>query len=244
MSGWTVTQPSGSSSIRAGDDQFRSDKSVIDRALNTELYFDAVTSASSNSGGLARPGIARAFFGTRASLVTPNSADSAGRLYYSTDLESLHYLAASSHSTIVGGAMPYGARAVSVPNQGFASGTSSAISFSAEDHDVGGFFSATSTRMNVASVGSGRYVLSGFYEWRDSVHSGSYRRLAIRKNGSPIVAAASSGTLVGGPITLNVHAIDHSSSTTHFYELVLQHDAGVQLVGSDGTGAFSIQRIS
>jgi hypothetical protein len=232
---------SGSSSIRLGDDQIRSDKSVLDKALNHELYFDAVTSASSLSGGIARPGIARAYFGTRASLATPNSADSEGRLVVSTDLESLHYLNASSHSTLVFGRLPWGAKAAGPVPTGSAS--SSAITWQGETFDVGAMFSAGSTRINLTSAGSGRYLINAHYQFLESVHSGSYRRMSVFRNGTINLASASASTLQAGPIDLNVSTVESSSASTWFYEVFVAHDAGVTLGSSDVTGSFSVQRL-
>ena len=107
-SAFSASQPSGSSSIRQGDDLIRSDKSILEAVLNDEHYFTPQTSASSASGGIHRMGSARVFAGGRSLITTPASADSAGRLYYSTDLGSLHYFAASSHTTISHGARPLG----------------------------------------------------------------------------------------------------------------------------------------
>lgn len=240
-SAWSKDQPSGSSSIRDGDDTIRSDKSVLQATLDQEHYFTPQTSASSASGGIHRPGSGRVFFGTRASLATPSSADSAGRLFFATDTASLHYLAASSHSTIAGGSEPVGAKG-RVPNTNVASGGGgTAIAFSTEDYDVGGMFTAGGSI--ITSTESGRYLVTGWLSYVNSVHSGTIREMWVTAGGD-IVAKASSGTQSGStrPICLNVATVVTAASGAAF-QLLTYQDSGVQLGASDMSGSLAVQKI-
>lgn len=99
-SGYTTTAPASGDLISAGDDEIRSSKSYIRAVLDDEHYF-TTASASSLSGGVHKRGSARIFSGARASLTTPSSADSHGRLYYAEDTGGLHFIATSSMSTIL-----------------------------------------------------------------------------------------------------------------------------------------------
>lgn len=247
-SGFTATVPSGTSSIRHGDDEIRSTKSLMQAVINDEHYF-ALDSASSVSGGIHRKGSARVFTVARASLVTPASADSDGRLVYTTDLESLHILNTSSHSTINWGKRPCGAKGETVfagagAPVSFPSGSTTSCNYDGASYDVGGFFDvAVPSRFNLASAGSGRYMLTANVVFRESVHSGAVRRCAIRKNGTVTLAEASGQTLQTGAIGLACSAMDLSSATTNWYELVLHHDAGVSLLSSHVSTTFAIAKL-
>jgi hypothetical protein len=249
-SAWSNSIPSGASSIRHGDDEIRSTKSFVQNLIDSEHYFN-LDSASSASGGVHRQGSARIFVNaTRASLATPASADSKGRLAYCEDTESLHYLGTSSHSTLLGGSQPYGAFGNVVFAGGgapsnFASGSTTSLNMDGVGYEVGDFFDVgTPSRFNVASTGSGRYLLTANVQFKESVHSGAVRRLAIRKNGlSTTLAEASGQTLQTGSISLSCSAIDMSSSTTHWYEAVIYHDAGVSLNSSHVSFNFAIAKL-
>jgi hypothetical protein len=246
---WSNSIPSGASSIRHGDDEIRSTKSFVQNLIDSEHYFN-LDSASSASGGVHKQGSARVFVTTRASLATPASADSAGRLVFTTDLESLHYLGASSHSTIIGGSQPYGAfgnvvfAGAGAPAN-FGSGSTTSLNMDGVSYEVGDFFDAgTPSRFNVASTGSGRYLLTANVQFKESVHTGAVRRVAIRKNGLATTLAEASGqTLQTGSISLSCSAIDMSSSTTHWYEAVIYHDAGVSLNSSHVSFNFAIAKL-
>ena len=207
-SGYSKNQPSGSSSIRDGDDMLRSDKSILEAALNDEHYFTPQTSASSASGGIHRKGSARVFTGTRASLATPSSADSDGRLYYATDTESLHIIQTSSHSTIYGGSQPFGARAYSATTSHSGSETTLAVIMATEDFDVGGFFSAGSHAMTVPSGASGRYLVIAQINF-PSPHTGTARRIALTRAGTTntLITASALTSTATAPITVNLSYI-------------------------------------
>jgi hypothetical protein len=106
-SGWTLTNPENSDLASAGASEIRSAKSSIASVINDEHYFN-LDSASSLSGGVHRAGSARVFAGTRAALAVPSSADSSNRLYYATDTDRLHFLGASSNTTIGNSSQPIG----------------------------------------------------------------------------------------------------------------------------------------
>lgn len=243
-SGFSRNQPSGDSSIRLGDDLIRSDKSIFEETLNSEHYFTPQTAASSLSGGVHRHGSGRMFSGTRASLVTPSSADSEGRLFYATEYSALLYVGTSSTSTIVGGSQPYGATVVSATGA-LASSATTAIVFSVEDYDVGGFFSANSSRLVLYSAGSGRYLITGSISFLDSGKTGARREAAIRFAGASggTLAIASGSTHDGGAVNLSVSGMHYSATSNRYYELAVYQDTGVSLTTSEYTASFSIARL-
>jgi hypothetical protein len=240
-SSWNSTQPSGSSSIRQGDDLIRADKVLVQSVLADEHYFDG-TSASSLSGGVHKKGSARVFTGTRASLATPASADSDGRLYYSTDLGSLHVLQASSHSTLVGGSRPFGAKAVLT---GQARGSGAAISTwsSAGGYDVGGFLNVSVASLTVPAGLAGHYMLAASVMFPSDA-TGSSKSIAIVEgnafNNNKIVAAASANSGFQGATWLSCTGIEQASAGS-YYNVFVFHDAGSPSIGS---AYFSIQKFA
>lgn len=226
-SGFSNAQPSGLSSIRLGDDLIRADKVVLEAVLNDEHYFTPQTSASSLSGGVHKAGSARIFSGLRASLSTPASADSSGRLYYATDTESLHFYGASSTSTINWGRAVPGAIGVSATTN-VASGTSVPAVLSAELYDVGGFFTAGGSRMTVPSGFSGLYLLTGHAQF-PSLHTGTRRSIALVAGGLtvPVHATNSIGTHNGaGDISLSVSHVRQLADGDSVSLLVYQDSGG------------------
>lgn len=241
-SSWSVNIPSGTSSIRHGDDQIRSDKSIIQALIDSEHYF-TLDSASSASGGVHRLGSARIFFGARTALAAPNSADSSGRLYYAADHDALLFLNTSSISTIVYGKGPVGSRYSRV--WGIASGSYSAVTFAGIDYDVGSLASSNTGAFTTHSASSGRYMLTANIQFTESVRSGTQRAVRIRKNGTAILGGQSSstGTSAGNPIELSVAVVDTSTASTDYYECLLFHDAGVSLTSLQVTGYFTIDKL-
>jgi hypothetical protein len=229
--------PSGTSSIRQGDDDIRSFKSTFQNVVGDEHYCDQ-TSASSASGGIHKPGSARAFFGTRASLATPASADSAGRLYFSTDLGSLHYLAASSHSTLVGGSRPMGSTRTQPDAIVVGSGTTTAIGFVASEYDVGGYFASSATTATIPLGQAGHHIFTASVQF-PSTTTTSVRRLAIRRATIVIAESSSYGTHIGG--SLSVTAFDQSSAGSQ-YDVVVFHNTGVNET-MPAVGRFSVQKV-
>lgn len=240
-SAWSKNQPSGSSSIRDGDDMIRSDKSVLEAALNDEHYFTPQTSASSVSGGLHRQGSARAFMVARASVTTPSSADSAGKLIVCTDTGALLIANSSSVSTLAGGSQPAGA-VVTGTLTAVASniGGSSVLTFPTSQYDVGGFFAASGGTFTIPAGLGGQYIVTATVII-PSVTTASTRNLAIRRDGALIAAQSSMGTNVNAISEyLTVTAIDSASSGSK-YDVVFFHNAGVTLTAQ--SGRFAIQKV-
>jgi hypothetical protein len=238
VSGFTSSQPSGQSSIRHGDDLIRSDKSILGFSLDYEHFFDPVTSASSLSGGVHRPGSARVFTGTRASLATPASADSAGRLFVATDLGSLSFFAASSHSTLVWGSQPPGAQAYSAQTTA-SNGADLGIMMGVENHDFGGFYSVGSNGFTVPAGLGGVYLLTAAARF-PSLHTGTRRTLYITK-GADKRAESSVGTHNGaGDISLSVTHIDNAAAGA-VYQVWCHQDSGGNL--SVNSVYFSISKL-
>lgn len=239
VSNWTNTQPSGDTSIRLSDELIRSDKSITEAVVNFEHYFDPVTSASSRSGGVHRKGSARVFGGTRASLTTPSSADSDGRLVFSTDRGSLHYLHTSSHSTIAWGDSPPGARGSSLVTTLASSNTHSVI-LATEDWDVGGYFVSGGTMMTVPSTLSGRYLITGSAHF-PSLHTGTRRAIEIATGAGVRIAAQSAWTNSStDAIAISVTAIENCAEGAT-YSLRAYQDSGGNL--SLGSILFAVQRL-
>jgi hypothetical protein len=92
-SGWSKNFPSGSSSIALGDDEIRSTKSYLEAWLEEEHY---VLGGSATSAGRHRLGSGRIFVGPSSQLSNP-SGDNHGRMFWTTDTETL-FVAASSSS--------------------------------------------------------------------------------------------------------------------------------------------------
>lgn len=90
FSTWNKDVPSGASLGRDIDNTMRSDKSILEAALNDEHYFE---SASSLSAGEHRRGSARVYVGT-ASQVSTVGDD--GRLMFATDENALYVLSSTS----------------------------------------------------------------------------------------------------------------------------------------------------
>lgn len=240
-SNWSSNLPSGNSQIRHGDDDMRTHKQITEDSLNAEHYFVPVAGASVASGGIHRPGSGRVFSGTRASLATPSSADSADRLYYASDTESLHYIGQSSTTTIEWGRQRPGAEAMSAATS-LPSAQTRAFIFANESYDVGGFYTAGASQFTVPSGLSGLYLLTGFCRF-PSAHSGTRRAIAFAHGSSntSITAMASCGTgNASGDFALSLS-----------YVTYLADGVGVQMVGfqdsagnlSVGTVAFTITRL-
>jgi hypothetical protein len=225
-SSWSKSQPSGQSSIRDGDDQIRSDKSLVEALFNDEHYFDPQTSASSASGGLHRKGSARIFTNaTRASLTTPASADSNGKLAYCDDLQSLHLLGTSSATTINWGCDPPGSQVYSAQTTTFGSGTTVQIRGLTENWDVGSYGTGGFTpSFTVPSGFSGRHVLVLNCQV-PSFLTGTIRASIVRSNG--VVAQQSIGTHVS-PGGLSLSHIDRCAEG-ETYRADFFQDSGVNL---------------
>lgn len=93
FSTWSRSVPSGASLQREFDDLYRSDKSILEEALNSEHYFE---SSFSTAAGAHRLGSARVYMGTRSQLSVPLFGN--GRLMFCSDTSSLHVLGPGSSS--------------------------------------------------------------------------------------------------------------------------------------------------
>jgi hypothetical protein len=237
-SSWSKSQPSGQSSIRDGDDIIRSDKSLIEALFNDEHYFDPQASASSASGGLHRKGSARIFTNaTRASLTTPASADSNGKLAYCDDLQSLHLLGTSSATTIAWGCDPPGSQVYSAQTTTFGSGTTVQIRGLTENWDVGSYGTAGfAPSFTIPSGLSGRHMLVLNCQL-PSFLTGTVRASIVKS--SAVLAQQSVGTHVS-PGGLSLTAIDRCVEGDTF-RADFFHDAGVNL--SLNSILFTIQRL-
>lgn len=238
VSGWTSSQPSGESSIRLGDDLIRSDKSILSAALNSEHYFDPVTSASSNSGGLHRPGSARLWSAQRASLTTPSSNDSSGQMWYATDMLAFGVFTASSIETFSHGSNPPGARLYSATTTA-SSGATLPIMMATENYDIGGYTSANTNVFTVPAGLGGRYLLTLNASF-PSLHTGTRRAIAITR-GAETIAVASVGTgNMTQNISLSCSALD-ACVPTQTYSAFCWQDSGGNL--SVDSVYFAIQKI-
>lgn len=169
ISAFSKSIPSGTSRIRDGDDIIRSDKSILQAALNEEHYFDPQNSASSASGGIHRKGSARIYTGTR-SQVSGGSADADGRLMWATDTESLHLLTSSSASTAHWGKFPPGI--VIRPTGVQTESANSALFFngSATYQSPGNSFYTSGGNTSVFTIPSnhsGLYEINAHFTWTD-----------------------------------------------------------------------------
>lgn len=238
VSGWTSSQPSGASSIRLGDDLFRSDKSILSAALNEEHYYDPVTSASSLSGGQHRKGSARVFTSARASIATPASNDSDGRLVYNTDHAALLVLTANSMVTVAHGSQPPGARGYSATTAA-TSGATQPLVLATEQYDFGGFFSAASHGFLVPSGAGGNYILTANARF-PSLHTGTRRSLSILR-GAEVIGLASCGTgETDGDLSLSVTVLDNCAAAQNYFVQVFQDSGGALSINS---AYFAIQKI-
>lgn len=240
LSSWSTAWPSGSSSIRLGDDEIRNSKSLLELAVNDEHYF-TVASASSLSGGIHKQGSARIFgIATRASLATPSSTDSNTRLAYAADMQSLHFIGTSSNSTMVWGADPPGAQAYSASTT-LASGATTVVILTSEVFDVGGYYTAGGSRLTIPSGFSGRHLILGSARF-PSLHTGTRRALAIVDPGSGnVYEMASVGTNnSAGDIAINVQFLVRPAEGASF-QLAAFQDTGGNL--SLGSVFFTIQKI-
>ena len=221
---WSSTVPSGTSSIRQGDDQIRSITSIVQSVVNDEHYFDNA-SASSLSGGIHKLGSARVFMNaTRASLATPSSADSNGRLAYAADTQSLHVLGASSATTINWGATPAGGRWKSASSQHATSGATSALPFVTEEYDVGGYASAGSFEVTIPSALTGRHLVTATIQI-SSANTGT-TRLAIQQGSNNTTLAMSSVGSTTAPSGLCVSAIVNTAVDGDTFTPVLFQNSG------------------
>lgn len=93
-SGWSKGLPSGSSALQLGDNDIRSNNSVLQAAWEEEHYF---TDGSAGSAGVHKLGSARVFVGTTSHLSNP-TGDNDGRVMFTSDTTSL-YVAHGSAST-------------------------------------------------------------------------------------------------------------------------------------------------
>lgn len=237
LSSWNSAVPSGTSSIRHGDDDIRSHKSIVQSVINDEHYFDQA-SASSASGGVHKLGSARIFMNaTRASIVTASSADSNGRLTYAADLGSLHVHGASSTSTVVWGAQPPGGRWLSANSSHAGSGTTLNIPFVTEEYDIGGYASVGSFDAVVPSGFSGRHLITATIQLSSAV-TGTVR-LGIQKGGSTLLGMDSVGS-TNAPAGLCVTVIDNSADGALYTPLLFQNSGGAIVFTQ---AYFAIQRL-
>ncbi len=87
VSSYDTAAPAGSDNISAGDNDIRSKAAVMFSAWDDEHYFDpAGVSSSAASGGVHRPGSARAFSQSAA----PTAVLPVGQLWHDTDTDILY----------------------------------------------------------------------------------------------------------------------------------------------------------
>lgn len=236
---WNSTIPSGTSSIRQGDDEIRSIRSVAQAVIADEHYFDQ-GSASSISGGVHRLGSARVFMNaTRASLVTSASADSNGRLAYCADTESLHVIGASSTTTVSYGNTPYGGRWKSASSSHPTSGATSNLAFVTEEYDVGAFASVGSLEAVVPSGLTGRYIVTTTIQLSSAVTG--VARLAIQQGSNNTTLASSSVGSTVGPASISCTAIVNTAVDGQTFTPVLFQSTGGSLVFTQFY--FAVQRL-
>lgn len=97
-SGWSKGLPSGISNIALGDNDIRSNQSVVQAAFEDEHYF---TDGSANSAGVHKEGSARAFVQATA----PTAVAPKGQLWLDTDTDRLYVAEAAgtgSWTTVLG----------------------------------------------------------------------------------------------------------------------------------------------
>lgn len=234
---WNSSNPSGTSSIRDGDNEIRSSKAKIQSVIADEHYFDG-TSASSASGGVHKPGSARIFMSaTRASIATPASTDSVGRVAFAADLGSLHVAGASSNTTVVWGADPPGAQWYSMVTT-LGSGSTSAPILTTEAYDIGGYGAAAQASVATVPSGfSGRHMIVANLQ-TGSVVTGTLRA-AIRKGANDIIGMSSVGS-TNAPAGLSVTAIDRGIDGDAYTLLLFQNSGGLLSINSI---YFAVQRL-
>lgn len=240
-SGFSKSQPSGDSSIRDGDDLLRSDKSIIENALNDEHYFTPQTSASSASGGLHRQGSARVFMTARSSVATPASADSVGKLAVCTDTGALLVFNSSSISTIAGGSQPFGAILTGGATQVYTTGNESMVSFSASSqYDVGGFAGASVNTFTIPTGLDGLYQISAYVQ-TSSFATVTQATLRIRRDGTEIVRQVSGGTTAGAANPGMTITVLDSPSAGSKYDVTFTQNSGVNATAA--ALRFSIHKV-
>jgi len=92
-SGWSKGLPSATSSVALGDDDIRSNNSVLQAAWEDEHYF---TDGSANSAGVHKEGSARIF--TQAAQ--PTAVAPEGQLWHDTDDNALYVYAGSAWTQV------------------------------------------------------------------------------------------------------------------------------------------------
>lgn len=236
---WNAAVPSGTSSIRDGDNQIRANAAFVQEVVNQEHYFDTA-SASSQSGGVHKLGSARVFMNaTRASIATPASADSDGRLVYAADTQSLHVLGASSATTINWGTEPPGAQLFSASTNHGSSGNTVNVIAATENYDVGGYTSTGISAATVPSGFAGRHLITCTVRIA-SVVTGTVR-LGISKGASATTyLAMSSVGSTNAPAALTVTAIDKAAAGDAYYPFLFQNSGGALNLADF---YFSVQRL-
>lgn len=181
----------------------QSDKSVLQASLNDEHYFAPQDSSSSASGGVHRMGSARVFSGLRAALAVPSSADSAGRMFYATDTDTLHYIGASSATTVGLHSEPYGVIMRNIADLS----TSGAVvnrhpaQITQEIKDIGGWHAGSDYTCTVPY--SGYYTVHVWHltnaDW-DMTSWVSWDVVAVLYGGSGASSIAAASNVTGGGI--------------------------------------------
>ncbi len=218
ISNWSADQPSGSSSIRVSSPQIRSHWSILEAALKQEHNFSAA------STGIHLPGAGRIFFGARSSLVTPASADSAGRLFLATDTGALIYLNASSSSTIVQGVTATGLTpSVIQQNVGSASWTT-----------------LLNSNATITAGAEGIYALRAQAQFITGGSNSSCGAVGIAKNGARICIG--SGPLATG-FSISVSIVT-SATSGDIFSMQAYHNYGstISCAGA-ATDGFLVYRI-
>lgn len=117
-------------------------------------------------------------------------------------------------------------------NQSIPDSTDTALTFSNEEFDVGGFadLATNNTRLTVPSGLAGKYLISGYFAWASNT-TGT-RRAKLRVNGTTFVAQNQIGT-AGGFEFMNISAVVSLAAADYVEIIVFQNSgAALDILGS------------
>lgn len=135
------------------------------------------------------------------------------------------------------------ARVSSVPSTPIATGVPAAVTFTQKDFDTDGIWNGT-TKFTIPVTGkvTGLWMMIAQVTWENTV-GGTFRQIAIRKNGSasPLIASykmAPQAQVQATPVI----AFVNDPNPGDFFEIFVSHDAGVNvsIAGSTDQAYFSV----
>lgn len=107
--------------------------------------------------------------------------------------------------------------------------TDTFLLFDVVDFDSVGLWSVTTNRFTIPTTGrvTGPWLIHGQAKWAGSV-AGTFRKLWIRRNGSTAIRSTWFSP-VANPQSLNVTALIDDPTPGDYFELMVRHDAGVNV---------------